>query len=134
MKVQIAFYKAKGNWIDLATRIWTNSPYSHCEIVINKDWYSSSPRDGGVRIKQIVDDGNSWDFIEVYIDKERLYQKYREYKSRGYDFKGILLSNVLPIGWHSKNKVTCSEFVADVLGYSEPEKFSPQEIWNKIKK
>lgn len=54
MKVQIAFYKAKGNWIDLATRIWTNSHYSHCEIVSNKDWYSSSPRDGGARIKQIV--------------------------------------------------------------------------------
>ena len=133
MKAKLAFYKAKGTWVDLLIRVFTNSKYSHIEIVCNKDWYSSSPRDGGVRVKQIVNDGNSWDFIEVDIDKERLYQKYREYKGRGYDFKGILLSNILPIGWHSKNKATCSEFVADVLGYIEPSKYSHQDVLNKIK-
>ena len=133
MKAKLAFYKAKGDWVDLLIRVFTNSKYSHVEIVINKDWYSSSPRDGGVRIKQIVDDGNSWDFIEVDIDKERLYEKYREYRGRGYDFKGILLSNILPIGWHSKHKATCSEFVADALGYIEPSKYSPQDVLNKIK-
>ena len=133
MKAQIAFYKAKGNLVDLLIRVFTNSKYSHVEIVCNKDWYSSSPRDGGVRIKQILDDGNSWDFIEIEIYKERLYEKYSEYRGRGYDFKGILLSNILPIGWHSKDKAICSEFVADVLGYSEPEMYSPQDVFNKIK-
>ncbi len=133
MKAKLTFYKGKGNWVDLLIRVFTNSKYSHVEIVHNKDWYSSSPRDGGVRVKQIQDDGSSWDFIEVDIDKERLYQKYREYKGRGYDFKGILLSNILPIGWHSKDKVTCSEFVADVLGYETPSKFSPNDILDKLK-
>ena len=133
MKAKLAFYKAKGNWVDLLIRVFTDSKYSHVEIVCNKDWYSSSPRDGGVRIKQIVNDGNSWDFIEVEIDKDRLSQKYREYRGRGYDFKGILLSNLLPIGWHSKDKATCSEFVADALGYIEPSKYSPQDVFNKIK-
>ena len=85
-----------------------------------------------MRVKQIVNDNNSWDFIEVDIDKERLYQKYREYRGRGYDFKGILLSNILPIGWHSKGKMTCSEFVADVLGYGNPSKFNPQDILDKL--
>ena len=130
--MKLAFYKAKGDWVDLLIRVFTNSKYSHVEIVHNKDWYSSSPRDGGVRVKQIQDDGNSWDFIEVDIDKERLYQKYREYKGRGYDFKAILLSNILPIGWHSKSKMTCSEFVADVLGYGNPSKFNPQYILDKL--
>ena len=131
MKVKIAFYKAKGDWVDFLVRLWTNSPYSHVEIVHNKDWYSSSPRDGGVRVKQIQDDGNSWDFIEVDIDTERLHQKYREYKGKGYDFKGIFLSNVLPLGWHNKDKVTCSEFVAGVLGYDKPHKYNPQQILDK---
>lgn len=131
--MKLAFYKAKGNWVDLLIRVFTNSKYSHVEIVCNKDWYSSSPRDGGVRVKQIQNDGNSWDFIEVNIDKERLYQKHREYKGKGYDFKGILLSNILPIGLHSKDKVTCFEFVAEVLGYAEPSKYSPKDLWNKIK-
>ena len=130
--MKLAFYKAKGDWVDLLIRVFTNSKYSHVEIVYNKDWYSSSPRDGGVRVKKIQDDGNSWDFIEVDIDKERLYLKYREYKGRGYDFKAILLSNILPIGWHSKSKMTCSEFVADVLGYGNPSKFNPQDILDKL--
>ena len=133
MKVQIAFYKARGDWVDLLIRVFANSKYSHVEIVHDKDWYSSSPRDGGVRVKQIQDDCNSWDFIEVEIDKDRLYEKYREYRGRGYDFKGILLSNILPIGWHSKDKAICSECVVDVLGYLEPEKYSPQDVFNKIK-
>jgi len=30
---------------------------------------------------------DSWEFIEVEIDKDRLYQKYREYKGKRYDFK-----------------------------------------------
>lgn len=33
MKTKIAFYKAKGNYIDKAIRIWKVSPYSYCEIV-----------------------------------------------------------------------------------------------------
>ena len=132
MRMKLAFYKCKRGWVDLLIRVFTHSKYSHVEIVHNKDWYSSSPRDGGVRVKQIVDDGNSWDFVEVDIDKERLYQKYREYRGRGYDFKGILLSNILPIGWHNKDKMTCSEFVANVLGYSEPAKHSPQDIFEIV--
>lgn len=111
MKAKIAFYKAKGDWVDLLVRVWTNSPYSHCEIVLGKNWYSSSPRDGGVRVKQIIDNCNSWDLIEVDIDEERLYQKYREYRGNGYDFKGIFLSNILLFGWYSKDKMTCSRCV-----------------------
>ena len=52
MKAKIAFYKAKGNIIDKSIRLWTRSKYSHCEIVIGENWYSSSPRDKGVRAKQ----------------------------------------------------------------------------------
>lgn len=37
MKAKLAFYKAKGDWIDLLIRVFANSPYSHVEIVINKD-------------------------------------------------------------------------------------------------
>ena len=132
MKAQIAFYKAKGTLIDLAIRIWTHSPYSHCEIVLNKDWYSSSPRDGGVRIKQIQKDLNKWDFVEVDIDKDKLYETYRKYRGNGYDFKGIFLSNILGLKFHSKNKVTCSEFCAEVLGLDKPYMYSPGSLYRKL--
>jgi hypothetical protein len=128
MKAQLALYKAKGTLVDLAVRIWTNSPYSHCEIVVNKDWYSSSPRDGGVRVKQIIDDGNSWDFIEVDIDLERLYEVYRKHRGKGYDYKGIFFSNILGLKWHNKDKMTCSEFCADVLGLENPQQYNPDSL------
>ena len=34
--------------------------------------------------------------------------------------------------WNSKCKVTCYEFVADVLGYGSPSKFNPQDILDKL--
>lgn len=99
IRMKLAFYKGKGNWVDLLIRVFTHSKYSHVEIVHNKDWYSSSPRDGGVRVKQIVDDGNGWDFVEVDIDKERLYQKYREYGFKTGDIyiEGDTLKILLPV-------------------------------------
>ena len=47
MSVQLALYKARGNWINRFIRWWTSSQYSHCELVINGTCYSSSVRDGG---------------------------------------------------------------------------------------
>ena len=133
MKARIAFYKAKGDIVDKSIRLWTRSKYSHCEIVIGKNWYSSSPRDNGVRAKQIVDDNGSWDFIEMDIEINKLNEVYLKYKGSGYDFLGILLCMILPLKRDNNKKVTCSEFVADVLGYSEPEMYSPQDVFNKIK-
>ena len=106
MKARIAFYKAKGDIVDKSIRLWTRSKYSHCEIVIGENWYSSSPRDKGVRVKQIIDDNGSWDFIETDIEINKR---------------------------DNNKKVTCSEFCAEVLGYSEPEVYSPQDVFNKIK-
>ena len=133
MKARIAFYKAKGDIVDKSIRLWTRSKYSHCEIVIGENWYSSSPRDKGVRAKQIVDDNGSWDFIETDIEINKLNEVYLKYKGSGYDFLGILLCMILPLKRDNNKKVTCSEFCAEVLGYSEPEKYSPQDVFNKIK-
>ena len=133
MNARIAFYKAKGDIIDKSIRLWTRSKYSHCEIVIGKNWYSSSPRDNGVRAKQIVDDNGSWDFVEMDIEINKLNEVYLKYKGSGYDFLGILLCMILPLKRDNNKKVTCSEFCAEVLGYSEPEMYSPQDVWNKIK-
>ena len=62
--VQLAFYKAKGDWVDWIVRKWTKSIYSHCEVVIGDEWFSSSPRDGGVRMKKIEYKPEDWDLVE----------------------------------------------------------------------
>ena len=134
MKAKIAFYKAKGNIVDKAIRLWTRSKYSHCEIVIGENWYSSSPRDNGVRAKQIVDDHGSWDFIETDIGINKLNEVYLKYKGSGYDFLGILLCMILPLKRDNNKKVTCSEFCAEVLGCSEPEMYSPERLYKTLTK
>lgn len=47
---------------------------SHCEIVINKDWYSSSPRDGGVRyaVNRHESGGNLCDSQTVVIRNKNI--------------------------------------------------------------
>lgn len=134
MKVRIAFYKAKGNYVDKAIRIWTNSPYSHCEIVIDKNWYSSSPRDNGVRFKQIEPEIDSWDYVEVDINIDRLNKVYEEHKNQGYDYLGIALCMILPLGRNSKKKMFCSEFIAMVLGLDKPEMYSPDDLYVYLRK
>ncbi len=42
------------------------------------------------------------------------------------------MKNKLKDGWHIKGKMTCSEFVADVLRYGTPSKFNPQDILDKL--
>lgn len=132
MKAQIAFYKAKGNIIDKAIRLWTRSKYSHCEIIIGESWYSSSPRDNGVRGKQIIDDGTSWDIINVDISLDSFNNTYFKYRNGGYDFVGIFLCMVIPLKRDSKRKVTCSEFCAEVLGFSEPKMYSPERLYRRL--
>ena len=51
MSVQLALYKAPGEWTNALIRWWTRSQYSHCELVIDGTCYSSSERDRGVRSK-----------------------------------------------------------------------------------
>lgn len=53
--VRLAFYKGEGDWVDKVVRWWTKSQYSHVEVIVGDTWYSSSPRDGGVRSMQMED-------------------------------------------------------------------------------
>ena len=75
MKIRIAFYKGKGNWKNKIIRCWTQSPYSHAELVMpdNYTWISISPLLTSVvssRIKTDFDLEN-WDFVELQINDEQ---------------------------------------------------------------
>ena len=129
---KIAFYKCKGRFLDLLIRWWTKSKYSHCEIVIDNYWYSSSPRDGGVRVKVIEVDNTNWDFVDVAIDINKLNMVYLSNMNKGYDWIGILFSHILPFNINSKNRMYCSEFCAEVLGINS--NITPQELYNIVNK
>lgn len=128
MKIRIAFYKNSKSFFGSCIRWkqyyleklpYRHAQYSHVEIVFDKEWYSSSEQDGGVRMKRIKDNKGNWDFIDLDLtDKE--YDLMLAYCERNvanrYNWLGIFFSQVLGTFWlHREGDYFCSQFVASVL-------------------
>ena len=132
--MRVAFYKGKGNYFDKAIRIWTRGSYSHCEIVLGDLWYSSSPRDGGVRCKDMKNyNPDHWDFVETDIDSQRFWDIWTKYQNAKYDWLGIVLTQAIPLGIQDSDKVFCSEFCAEVLNIVKPKWISPNKLYKILK-
>jgi len=136
----LAFYKAKGNFIDRLIRFWTIGPYSHVEIIDEDGYmYSSSPRDKGVRKKAHEFNPDKWDYVEVEINPKILEEFYEETKGESYDLIGIL-GFVIPVKDRT-NRWFCSEWCSNVLKISghkamwkqEPSKISPNRLYKLLK-
>lgn len=122
MTIKIAFYKAKyGDWRDKTISMVTNSPYSHCEIVLpDGNCASSSPRDGGVRIKNI-DLGYKWDVFNINqkMDEHLIRYWFNLHYGEPYNWIGAIASPFgLDIG--NQDKKFCSYCCATVLGIQNP--------------
>lgn len=128
--IQLALYKAPGDLYDRLIRIWTRSPYSHCELVLEDGRFaSSSPRDGGVRAKLIEPDPPIWDFLPLpWVREEVVEELLQAEQGAGYDWVGVLGSQILPVGIQSKSRWFCSEFCAQVIGLEQPQRYSPGSL------
>ena len=115
--MKIAFYIGKGKYQDKFVRAWTKSKFSHCELIINDISYSSSPRDGGTRKKQIDYDSQNWlifnlkDTFDINVALRFLNEKL----GKKYDNLGIIFSQVFNLDKQDKNKYFCSELIAECL-------------------
>jgi len=138
-EIKIAFYKSNGprsTWIDRLIAWWTRGPYSHVELIIEKDGEilqcSSSPRDGKVRCKKHILDTNVWDYVLLEVTSEqydRIIKFYNSINGNKYDWMGIL-GFILPIQDRTNNWF-CSETVANALkinGFKELWKYDPSRI------
>nr|WP_314586993.1 hypothetical protein [uncultured Pseudomonas sp.] len=130
MTVRLALYKAPGDLVDRAVRFWTRSIYSHCELVLaDGRFVSSSPRDGGVRAKCIEPAQIAWDFVALpWVKQEDVEAALKREGGAGYDWVGIIGSQLLPVGIHSRRRWFCSEFCGAVMGLEKPERYSPGEL------
>ena len=148
--VYLALYKGRrdGAWYQpqvAAARLsaWiirtlTRSPYSHCEIAVDKgngqyNCYSASIRDGGVRLKTMPLPADKWDLIPVnqqdaYID---VLNYFAQTRGKPYDFIGAC-GVVLGIKGSLK-KWFCSEWCAAALGVQYPDRYSPQALANWLR-
>lgn len=116
--MKIAFYKSKkGKILDKFISIFTLSKYSHCEMVFSDGISaSSSPRDGGVRFKNIAFD-EKWDLYEmtVHFDEYEIRKWFLKHDDNEYDFLGAF-GALFGVDLTNRNKKFCSYSCATVLG------------------
>lgn len=141
--VYLALYKGRrdGAWYrpgvatarlsDWIIRILTGSPYSHCELAVpcadgQYDCYSSSIRDGGVRLKTMPLPSEKWDLIPVDVNPEQVYEALAATFGAKYDWLGA--TGVIARWRHDKRKWFCSEWCAMALGLANPERFCPGSL------
>lgn len=117
--VNVAFYKNyKDTIYDRLISFWTKSPHTHCELVIEGMWYSSSPRDNGVRAKRITSHLEHWDCIELQLhpfNVEKIVEFFKREDGKKYDWTGILFSQIIQIKRQESSKWFCSEIVSKAL-------------------
>lgn len=125
--IRLALYKAPGDISDKLIRLWTRSAYSHCELVLpDGRFVSSSPRDGGVRAKILDADPDSWDFLPLpWLEQSAVEALLETEAGAGYDWPGILGSQIFPLGMQSRSRWFCSEFCAAAQGLEHPQRYSP---------
>lgn len=129
MSVKVAFYKGREAFLDKLVQWWTNSPYSHCEIVVDEISYSSSPRDGGVRPRGIIFNPEHWDFLTLtQADAQSIVAWFQAHRGAKYDWLG-LLGFVLPHPINSPDRWFCSEACAAALGLALPWTLTPQDLY-----
>jgi hypothetical protein len=150
MTMRLAMYKGPPDdfWHGVghtATRLWTRSRYSHCELVFGEPdadgkslCASSSARDGGVRFKRIDLGSGRWDVYDLpgfdAFDAAYARQWFHDHAGLPYDHLGLLWF-VLPIGkFNHPARFVCSEACAAALRLPKPHKYHPQRLLDAVKK
>lgn len=133
MKAQLAFYIGKGNIVDKAIRLWTKSKYSHVELILNDEWYSTSPRLLQVSKRYINPNIDSWEYVEIEIDTLHISDFYEKTAGKKYDWLGIALSQFMPFDTQSKDRWFCSEWCAEALKLSSSNRYSPEKLYQHVK-
>ncbi len=120
--VSIVFYKGRGTLAEKLIRLWTKSPYSHCEFRRSDGLCHSNDRYRLVsRLEELQIDPRDWEVLELELPGEIIDRvERRQLRKNGtrYDWMGIVFSQVFRLGWHDKNRWFCSKSNADDLIYA----------------
>jgi hypothetical protein len=148
--LKIAFYKGNSDSSfisrvkDFLIRKWTKGPYSHCEIVLEENWYSADSRNNIVRkeSESNINPQDKWDYLKFLISEEsseQLKTFFEKEEGKKYDWKGIIFSQILPLKKHDHDKWFCSELCVHLLSNIDfffkesPEAISPNRLYDLLK-
>jgi hypothetical protein len=118
--MKVAFLKGNGIY-DRLIQIGTWGPYSHCEFVFtNGTWFGTKPYgDFKTTFHGGYTNLTNWDFVPIPTllnrfegDVDRMAHKMN---NKDYDWKGIFLSQVIPLNMQDDDKYFCSEVVMWLL-------------------
>lgn len=136
MTVRLALYRPH-KWWDLGGRLvalWTRSEFSHCELEVDGDCYSSSIRDGGVRAKRIGLNLPHWHVIDLpWADPLRVRLLYQETRTHRYGWLDLIGSQIFNARRQDSGRWFCSEWCAAALGIPSPELYSPGSLLDYCK-
>lgn len=108
---------------------WTNSIYSHCELVIDDLCYSSSIMDHGVRSKAIDLDPGKWDVIELpWADEATVLAYFAKTDGYSYGWFSLIASQIFNRNQVDNDSQFCSEWCASALGLPNPATYSPETL------
>lgn len=137
-KVYLACYHGRAKKLshrlcDAITKIFTRGKYSHCEIAIalpngRFECYSSSYRDGGVRVKTMELPTQKWELLLLDgLSESEVWRYFKVTKGKHYDLFGAL-GCVIGIR-HHPNKFFCSEWCYNaIFGSNQGFRFSPVQL------
>lgn len=134
--VRLALYRPH-KWWDLGGRLvafWTKSEFSHCELEVDGECYSSSIRDGGVRAKRIDLLARHWHVINLpWADPLRIRLLYQETRKHRYGWLDLIGSQIFNARRQDSGRWFCSEWCAAALGIPSPELYSPGSLGDYCK-
>jgi len=125
VNIWVALYKGEGNYINKIVRKWTNSKYSHAELILSdkKTWIGISPfiKSKITDRQNVVYNPANWDFYMIPLTEEQhqsIMEFYEITRDSTYDWFGMLLSQFIPFHIKQKNKWYCSEWILYALRIS----------------
>jgi len=132
--IYLAAYKGKTRLFDRVIQYWTNSRYSHCELVINNICYSSSYKDNGVRCKSInYTDSSKWDLYPVeWVNSDKVLEYYEQTKNYKYSVLDLIFTQLFKSTLDEEGAIYCSAWCAAALGISKPNLYNVDDLISLI--
>lgn len=146
--VTLAFYKGRADKLwhriqDWAVRVATNSIYSHVEMIDGvaeagnmHRCLTASGREGGVRAKNIFLRSEAWDMVLVPCDNVYAVDFIETKIGKKYDYKAILLTQLINLGAEDPDKWFCSEIIAGAIqlnGDHPMHWYSPKRLMQAVR-
>lgn len=117
MAVYVAFKYGKPDRFDQLVKFWTSSDYYHVAIVIDGVWYSAHQSHGTFTAVTRYAPFD-WDFLEIPVEESNKFRMVRFAVNElgcGYDWWGLIFSQIFFLRREDPNRWFCSEFVLEIL-------------------